>query len=252
MSSFEIYSENLIYQSKITVDSENLQFPLSNILDARRSKVFRSTTSSCVITFDFNETSEIDSFMIVDEKRNGFGLHTIKLQFNGTNEWSSPAHEETIELNAPLGIGFKEFNKVEYRFCRMLVTSTLPYCEVSKFFIGKKMSLNRSINYGWSIKDNELSNKTVNRYGQIFSDIILKQKLINCSLSLLDKDQLDKIWLWLDTYGESKPFFVRIGCDNMTNDNRRFSGMVYLNDMPTISNSFFNRYNLSFSMIEAT
>lgn len=250
--SFEIYSDNLIYQSKITASSENAFFPIKNILDPRRSKVFRSTSPTTQIIFDFNETSEIDSFMIVDDKINGFGVHTIKLEFNGTNEWSSPAAEEVIEFSPTHGIGFKEFNKKEYRFCRMVLTSTLPYCEVSKVFIGKKMNLNRSINFNWTIKDNELSNKQTNRYGQIFVDVILRQKTINCALSLLDKEQLDKINVWLDTYGESRPFFIRLGCNNMVVDNRRFSGMVYLSDVPTISNPFFNRYNLSMTLIEAT
>lgn len=252
MSSFEIYSDNLIYQSKITASSENANFPLSNLLDTRRSKVFRSTSSDDSIVLDFNETSLIDCFMIVDDKRNGFGVHTIELQFNGTNEWSSPSATETIEFSPQLGVGYKEFELKEYRFCRIVLKSTLSYCEISKIFIGKKMELDRSINFGWSIKDNELSNKSLNRYGQIFSDIIFKQKTISCSLSLLDKNQIDKIFTWLDTYGESRPFFVRIGCNNMVNDNRRFSGMVYLSDMPTISNQYFGRYNLSMNLIEAT
>jgi hypothetical protein len=252
MNSFEIYSDNLIYQSKITANSENAQFPLSNILDPRRSKVYRSTSSQTALTLDFNETSEVDAFMIVDDKKNGFGIHTITLEFNGTNEWSNPAASEQIEFNPQLGLGFKEFTKHSYRFCRIVLTSTLSYCEIANIFIGKKMELNRSINFGWSIKDNELSNKTTNRYGQIFTDVILKQKTINCGLSFLDKDQLDKIFTWLDTYGETMPFFVRIGCDNMVSDNRRFSGMVYLSDMPTISNPYFNKYNLSMTLIEAT
>lgn len=252
MNSFEIYSDNLIYQSKITASNENAQFPLSNLLDPRRSKVFRSTSSNTSIVLDFNETSEVDSFMIVDDKRNGFGISTITLEFNGTNEWSNPAASETIEISPAFGLGFKEFNTHSYRFCRIVLTSTLTYCELSKIFIGKRLGLNRSINFNWTIKENELSNKQSNRYGQIFTDVILRQKSLNFALSYLDKDQLDKINSVLDFVGESRPFFVRIGCDNMVNDNRRFSGMVYLTDVPTISNPYFNKYNLSMSVIEAT
>jgi hypothetical protein len=38
----------------------------------------------------------------------------------------------------------------------------------------------------------------------------------------------------------------------MINDHRRFSGMVYLNSMPTITNTSFGRYSMSMSMEEAT
>lgn len=250
--SFEIYSDNLVRQSIITASSENAQFPVDNILDPRRSKVYRSTSSSASIVFDFGETSEVDSFFLVADKRHGLGVSTITLEFSHTNVWSSPAATEVITLNAEYNAGYKEFTVKEYRFCRMVMTSTLSFCEIANVFIGKKLDLNRSINFNWSIKDNELSRKQTNRYGQIFSDIINKQRVINASLSLLDKDQLDKINSVIDLYGETKPFFVRIGCDNMVNNPLRFSGMFYFNDIPQISNPNFNKYNLSFSLIEAT
>ena len=250
--SFEIYSDNLVRQSIITASSENAQFPVDNILDPRRSKVYRSTSSSASIVFDFGETSEVDSFFLVADKRNGLGVSTITLEFSHTNVWTSPAATEVITLNAEYNAGYKEFAVKEYRFCRMVMTSTLSFCEIANVFIGKKLDLNRSINFNWSIKDNELSRKQTNRYGQIFSDIINKQRVINASLSLLDKDQLHKINSVIDLYGETKPFFVRIGCDNMVNNPLRFSGMFYFNDIPQISNPNFNKYNLSFSLIEAT
>lgn len=249
--SFEIYSDNLIYQSAITASSENINFPLTNITDPRRSKVYRSTSNTTEVYLDFNETSEIDAFMVVDDKTNGFGISTLELDFSATSSWASPSGNEVISLSPQLGIGFKEFTLKEFRFCRISLTSTLPYCELSKFFIGKKMDLGRSVNYGWSIKSNDLSKKQTNRYGQVFVDLIRTQRVINCRLSLLDKDQLDKIYTWIDSYSEVKPFFIRLGCDNMVNDNRRFSGMVYLSDTPTITNSSFGRYDMSLSLIEA-
>lgn len=250
--SFEIFSDNLIYQAKITASSENALFPLKNILDSRRSKVFRSTSPSTSLIFDFNETAEIDSFFIVGDKRNGLGVSRIILQFSHINEWNSPAAEVEVNINAEYNSGFTEFQMKEYRFCRMLITSTLSYCELANIFIGKKLGLNRSINFNWSIKDNELSTKQSNRYGQIFSDIIGKQRTVNASISLLDKDQLDKINYIIDYYGETKPFFVRIGCDNMVNNPLRFSGLYYFQDVPQISNPHFGRYSFSFTLIEAT
>jgi hypothetical protein len=250
--SFEIYSDNLIYQSKITASSENALFPIKNIFDERRSKVFRSLNSNDNIVFDFNETSEIDSFFIVGDKRNGLGVHTIRLEFNHINEWATPAEYVDVEIDAKYNSGLTEFDLKEYRFCRMVITSTLSYCEIANIFIGKKLDLNRSINFNWSIKDNELSTKKTNRYGQVFSDIIGKQRVINASLSFLNKEQLDKINSVIDFYGETKPFFVKIGCENMVSNNLRFSGMYYFGDVPQISNPYFNRYNLSFSLVEVT
>jgi hypothetical protein len=188
----------------------------------------------------------------VGDKRNGLGVHKITLEFNHLNEWASPADSLVVDLDAEYNSGVTEFPVKEYRFCRMVIQSTLSYCELANIFIGKKLGLNRSINFNWSIKDNELSTKQTNRYGQIFSDIIAKQRTINAALSLLDKDQLDKINGVIDFYGETRPFFVKIGCENMVNNPLRFSGIYYFTDVPNISNPFFNRYNLSFTLIEAT
>lgn len=251
--SFNIYSDNLIDQSTITGSNENLLFPLSNIKDPRRSKVFRSTTNSDSVVFDFNETSLVDTVFIMSDKRSGFGFSTIELQFNGTDEWTSPAHTESVTFSTEFGVGFKEFTQQSYRFCRIVLTSTLGYCELSKVFLGKKQDITRSINFNWSVKDNELSTKQTNRYGQIFTDIILRRKELAVSMSYLDKNDLDKLNEFLDRCGESKPFFIKIGCDGLnTNDHRRLSGMYYLTDAPQISNPYFNKYNLSLSLIEAT
>lgn len=252
MNGFEIYSNNLIYQSKITASTQNAQFPLNNILDPRTSKVFRTTASTGSIVFDFNETSEVDSFFIVGDKRNGLGVHTITLEFNHLNEWTAPAATVSALIDAEYNSGFVEFPVKEYRFCRMVMTSTLSYCEIANIFLGNKLNLGRSINFNWSIRDNELSTKQTNRYGQVFSDIIGKQRTVNAGLSLLDKDMLDKINYMIDFYGETRPFFVRIGCDNMVNNNLRFSGFYYFNDIPQISNPSFGRYNLSMTLVEAT
>jgi len=249
---FEMYTKNLVDQSVITASSENALFPKSNIQDARRSKVFRSTSNSDSVVFDFGETSDVNTCFIVADKRNGFGISTLTLQFNGTNSWGAPAATETITFSEQHGLGFLEFTTTHsYRFCRAVLTSTLGYCEVSKIYLGTKMELGRSINFGWSYKDSEIVSQKSNRYGQIFSDIISRQKTINASLSYLTKDQLDKIFEIYDLCGESKPFFVKIGCDNMINDNRRFSGMVYFDNVPTITNSNFNKYNMSISLKEA-
>lgn len=249
--SFEIYSENLVDQSTLSSSSENLLFPLSNVKDYRRSKVFRSATSSDSIVFDFNETSEVEAVFLISDKRNGFGFSTVTLEFNATDSWGSPAATEVVTFSTEHGVGFKEFNTHSYRFCRMVLTSTLGYCEVSNIFLGKKNDIVRSINFNWNYRDLELVNQKTNRYGQIFSDIISRQKTINASLSNLDKDMLDEFFKAYDSKGESRPLFIKLGCAEMSNDFRRYSGMVFFQDIPTISNPRFNKYNLSMIFKEA-
>jgi len=249
MSAFKLMGENLVDNSTLTASSENLLFPVSNIQDSRRSKVFRSTTNSDSIVFDMQETSTIDTIFIVADKRAGFGVSTVTVEFNATNTWGAPAYSTAVTFSTIHGIGFVELaTPIAYRFARVVMASTLGYCELSKIFIGSSLALTRSINFGWTIKDEELSQKSRNRYNQLFVDVISRQKIINFSMSYLDKNDLDLINSVLDDRGETKPFYIILGCDTMVNDNRRFSGPVFLDDIPTITNPFFNKYSLTTSV----
>ena len=253
-NSLRFYVNNLVDQATITASNENALFPASNLQDQRRTKVFRSTTNSDSIVFDFQETSEINSVMVVDEPFNGFGFTTITLELNGTNTWGSPAFTQSITVSTEHGVGYAEFNTQSYRFARIVLNSTLGYCELSKIYIGKNTQIgtDRSVQYGWSYQDRDISRVTENRYGQKFSDIILRQRLINFSMNLLSKDEMDNIFEIYDYCGITKPLFIRIGCDEISNEKRRYAGMFYMNNVPTITNTSFNRYSLSFQLEEAT
>jgi hypothetical protein len=146
--------------------------------------VFRSTSNSSSVIFDLQETSLIDSIIIVDEPRNGFGISTVTLQLNGTSDFSSPAFTQAITLNDTHGIGHAEFAEQSYRFARLVMTSTLGYCELSKVFIGQKIQFenNMGIDLGWTYQDDELSIVKKNRYSQRFVDVISRIKSMNFSI----------------------------------------------------------------------
>jgi hypothetical protein len=249
---FSIYDVNLIDQSVITASTTNAQFPVSNLKDQRRSKVYRSTSNTDTLIFDFQETSEINGIFIIADKRNGFGVSSVIVDFNPTSNFTTPALSVTLPFSPKLGMGHVSFTTVAYRFARVRMTSTLGYCEISKMFIGKSIPLTRSINFGWTIKDEDLSIKTRNRYGQTFTDIITRQKNIGFAIKNADKVDLELINTLLDRVGESKPFYIKLGNDLMSDDYRRFSGPVILEDIPLQTNASFNKYNMSLTVRELT
>lgn len=245
------YTGNLVNEAIITPSSENILFPVSNLSDPRRTKVFRSNTGLDSLVLDFQETSEIDSMFIVDEPRNGFGVSTIGLALNATSNFTTPAYTDTLTFSTKHGVGFKSFTQQDYRFAKLTLTSGLGYCELSKIFIGKALDIGRGPNFNWTYQDKDISQTKENRYGQRFVDVITRQKQFNISFSLLNKDQLDQIFELYDAHSTSKPFFVSIGCSTMINDVNRFAGMVYLNAIPAITNTSFGRYSLSMTLEEA-
>lgn len=236
----------------MSASSENLLFPKSNLKDFRRTKLFRSNTNADSLVLDFQETSEIDSILLVDEPRNGFGVSTLTLELNGTDEWSAPAFTQAITFNTVHGIAYAEFPLQNYRFARLVMTSTLGYCELSKVFIGKKISFasGMGIDFGWSYEDRELGLKKENRYGQIFADVVTRRKVISFSISTMNKDELDQVLEIYDDKGETRPFWIRIGSDDMINDKDRFAGMFFLKDVPAIRNKSFGLYDISMTLEE--
>lgn len=254
------YADNLVDQATITPSTENLLFPRSNIVDPRRTKVFRSIGNTCNIIFDFQETSEIDSIFMVDNYKNGFGFISATLELNATSDFSSPAFTQVLTFDQLTGIGLTELASIQsYRFARLILVSTAGYCELSKIFIGKKLLLNegdinksaRSISFGWTFKNKDLSQMKENRYGQKFGDKIARQKTFSFSFANLNKNHITQIDSITDDKGIVKPFFVKIGCPDMTNSVDRYSGMVFLNDIPQETNSGFNRFRLPMSLEEA-
>ena len=250
----KFYSDNLIHQSIITPSTENLLFPVANLKSYFRTKVFRSTEHTCSVVFDFQESCEIDSVFLLDEVRNGFGINRIRLELNAVNAWSDPEFSIPLSMNEIHGHAFADFPSKRFRFARLVMDSGLDYCELSKLFIGKKITFenNMGINLGWSFRENDLSNIRSNRYGQKFVDIVSRQKEINFSISSMNKTELDQILEVYDTKGTTRPFFIKIGDDSMINDSSRFAGMFYLASMPTITNSSYGLYDISMNVEEAT
>lgn len=249
----KFFSDNLVDSAITTASNENSLFPVSNLTHPFRTKVFRSTTNSDTIVFDFLETSEIDSIMIVDDPRQGFGFTAITLELNSINTWGAPAFSQALTLNTTHGIAKAEFVTQNYRFARLVITSTLGYCEISKLFIGKGIEFENGmgIDLGWTYQDRDLSIVKENTYSQKFIDVKTRQKQIAFALKSLNPDELDQVFELYDDRGTTKPFFLSLGCADMINDQDRFGGMYFMNAIPAITNKSFGLYDLSMSLEEA-
>lgn len=251
--SLKFYNVNLIDNATMTASTTNAQFPTSNLLDSRRTKVYRSTTNSDNIVFDFGSAQTINSFFIVSNSVTGFGIAGITLELNATDSWGAPSFSQAITFSSTHGCGYADFANQSFRYARLVLTSSLGYCELSSIFIGQSLTIGnyRGPNFNWNYVNKDNSKIASNRYDQRFVDILPRQKSINFQMSLLSKDDMDDIFELYDLKGTRKPFFVRLGCVEMSNDVRRTSGMFYFNSVPTITNTTFNRYSLSLNIEEA-
>lgn len=258
--SLNFYYYNLAQQSAtvLAASETNAFFPVNNIKDARRTKVYRSNTGACNVVFDFITIEEVDSIVLIPHTILGFGINTpITVEANATNTWGSPAFSTTItssELDTAHEIAIKNISPSQsYRFWRLSFTGT-GFCEVGKVFFGLKHILGqgRSVDYGWSYQDSSNSIITLNRYGQRFVDEFNRQKKFSFTLSNLSKTEVDDFFEIYDYNGITRPFFIQLGCDTIINNTNRFAGYVYFDDIPAVINTFHARYTIQLSLSEAT
>lgn len=251
--SIRFYALNQVYEASLTGSTENAQFPIENIQDDRRTKVFRTTAATGNIVMDFGGSVEIDSFMIVPHSSDGFGISALTLELNATNEWSSPAVSQAITLDATFGVGSYEFTTVQsYRFARLVFSSTLSYCEIANFFIGKRIAFtDNDITYPISYRQVTRKTENENRYGQKFIDEINTQKIFSGSINTMTLAEIDQILEMLDFNATTRPVYVAFESTSILNDIDRLNGMYYLNADPQLEFDQGNYWNISLSFEEA-
>ena len=249
-------SNNFIDSATLTASTTNAQYPVANIKDDRRTKCYRSTSNSDNIVIDLGSAQAVDHFAIVDNWQNGFGVTAITIEANGTDSWGAPAFSTTATLDTTFGVSIKAFSAAQtYRFWRIVLTSTLGYCEIANIYLGAATSITTNgVSYNWNYVNRDLATKRSNRYGQQFIDDIGTQKeLNNLQFQVMDKDEMDSIFAVYDNCRTVKPLFVYMDLetDSLSNNDDRYNGMYYLKDAPQFTNISSGYYNTVLSMREA-
>lgn len=249
---FYIYNE--VDSATITATSQNLQFPIANLKDDRRTKVFRTNNPSDIILFDFGGFKPIDSFCMVGHTVNGFTLTGLTIQFNNTNVWTSPPVSIVVPIDYENNIAIHQFaTSSPWRYARMVMTSTaLGYCEVPKVFIGLSSSYPETdFSYPLQYQVNNLSTITKNRFGQKFIDEIATQKIIKGKIDYIPRENIDDFINFLSLISKTKPFFINFDNGQMSLDINKFNGYYYLADEPTLNLVSGNFWSLDMTLEEA-
>lgn len=246
--STKFYINNEIDHASAVVSSENAQFPLTNLSDPRRSKIFRSTSNADSITMDFGYPVLIDTVMIVDDPMTGNKLSSCIVKIDNASNFST-AITQSMTIDPINGFSHVEFNTtVPVRYLRIEMTAVSGFCEMAKLFAGTKVSLGSEIDFSLplSYSLNSRAIVTTNRYGQRFVDEVNTQKKINGSMKALDKDELDGLLEIFDYSMNTKPLWIKF--DGVLNAPNRISGYYYMSNAPqmTLDSSLYWSVSLDF------
>jgi hypothetical protein len=250
MQSF--FYNNLVKIATLTASTENAQFPLSNLKDDRRTKVFRSNGNADSIVFDFGFARSVDSVFLVDNG-DALGVTSVTIEMNPTNSWGVPAFSQVVTLSSVNGLGYVSFASQSYRYARIVMTNTAGYCELSKIFIGEKAQLGGlSFSYPLIYQSNTNANVQRNRMNQKFFDKINTQKIISGSINTMNKDEVDTLLQMLDYTSFNIPLWVHFDDMPSLNDPLRLSGYYYLKDDPNLSLAAGNFWSVRLDLEEGT
>ena len=244
--STQFYINNEIDHGSAFVSSENAQFPLSNLNDPRRSKVFRSTSNADSLTIDFGYPVLIETVMMVDDPMTGNKLSSCTVKIDNSPDFST-AIIQAMTIDPIHGFSFANFTiTAPIRYLRLEMTAASGFCEIAKLFAGSKVSLGSGIDFSLPLSFSLVPRAvtTINRYGQRFTDEINTQIKIDGAIKALTRDELDGILDIFDYTVTSRPMWLKF--DSILNNPNRLSGYYYLSAVgkPSLDSSLHWSVNL--------
>lgn len=167
--------------SILTPNSNNINYPVTNIVDSRRTRLFRTVaaTTTAEIVFDAGAAINVTS-VVIDNHNISSGVTTLKLQGNATDAWGGPSVDETLVWSA--GIIKKDITQASYRYWRIQIIdagNTDTFIELGRVWIGDQFATPYiSPTVGHSRNSNSV--KTQSQSGQSYMD----SRYFNSSISV--------------------------------------------------------------------
>ena len=231
-------SDNLVESAVISLNAgtENVQFPLVNILNEASAVKFRSLENNVVILFDLQQTREIDAVAVHGDTNGTLGMTSATYRTSLTTDFSgSPVY--TINLSAEHLLGYDILDTpVNHRYVELTLSGTGVFVELSNIFIGKRIELEQnnlsldSFRYGY--RDNSTTSN--NKYDQLFIDKRNSTKFVGGSLQFCTKSEHQILDEMFRRHQRSKSIWMIVDKDGagMNEGEYKLTVYGYLQDVP--------------------
>ncbi len=253
MNGISFLSENLtdtgIYT--ITTGSENTQFPIENLKLDFTTKKFRSNGNTVVFEIDWQEFRAVDFLTVTGDATLSLGVTAVSIKLSITTDFSASL-VYNLNLSAKHNVGFLAIDEVTARYAEVTLTGTGSYSELSKIFIGKKISLeNNNLSLSsFKLDRDDNSNVRRNEFGQKFIDIRNSVKKISGSIQTMTKAEMDIVDDLFIYHGRNKPLWVVVDQfgTGMIDGEYILTCFVYFSNDPSYSVIGGQHYNVSMTM----
>jgi hypothetical protein len=256
MSGLKLFQENYALDGtySLIAGTQNLQFPLSNLLNESPSYKFRSTGNTATIQIDLTQTRDIDTFMLVGDNITGLNLTSVVFKTSVNTDFSGST-PHSVTLDSYNNFGYVFITAVSHRYVRIELTGSGSFSQLSNIFIGKGIELtNNNLSLrGFSYTHKDNSTVVKNRYGQRFVDRLNQQKLISGDIEFATKAEQNTLDDFFRYAGVNRPVWMIVDSAGVSliDGETLLSIYGYLTDEPSWSPDGGYHYSTSLTIEEA-
>ena len=204
----KVIANEILKDSTLTINSVLVNYPVTNILDSRLSKITKTDASTTMtIVFDAGAAVTVNSISVANHNISS-GVTVLKFQGNATNVWTSPTIDETLTYAS--GIINKQFTGGSYRYWRLNIVdagNSDGFISAGRVY-GGSISSPPSIAPTFSNTRVSESLKTYSISGQAYGDNRYFYDLISIQWRKITQAEKALIIAWFETLDITKPFFL--------------------------------------------
>ena len=206
-----IMSNETLKDAVLTVNSENINYPISNILNTsikRLSQTIAGTTTMTIV-FDAGAAVTVNSINIAAHNISS-GVTTLDFQGNATDAWGAPSVDEDLTGLWNTGIISSQFTGGSYRYWRLNIidagnTDTfISLGRVSGCDALTSPALSPDVSRSYKSDTEKVRSNAGNSFGNIYP----KYRTISIQWKKLTAANVAALETFFDQVDSSIPFFV--------------------------------------------
>ena len=246
--------ENLIDSATLTASSEAAGFPVSNLKNPFRSKVWRTAgtpAGTAYLDIDLGAGTHSVTCVALAGYTWTAAPGTLQVEFDDTASHGSPEHTETLTwaanptVNGNPATIIKTFTSKDERYIRLNVVYAPGDWNLGKIFLGTYFQPTRNYDIEWTenIIDPSIISQTVG--GQDHVDIIEKYREFGMSFVAATQAQWELFQKMIRHSGMSKELFVAFDYTNEPDELTVYGKFAGIPGMSNVMTSY-KRLNFSF------
>jgi len=188
--------------------TEHIDYPLSNLVDPRLSRVFRTTDDDDEYIVISGTDITADAIAILNH--NITSGATIKIQGNDTDAWGAPSFEQSITW-AEYAI-FQTFTSGEYNYWRLFIDDASnpdEYIQIGRLFLGEVLEM-PGMKADQEIDDGITDSVDFSPSGQVYGDTGIDYRTMTINFPYISEDERVDIREMADDRRLSEPFVLDI------------------------------------------